>query len=135
MTSLKWGGARLPCGQHSDGDSKVVGVLDFDDVMVGHRVKDLAQAFVYLSTRFTEWQPTTKAVGRALRAGYESVRPLSQAKARWFEILVLWQGLQAIPGENDTTGVGISVVTTRPASPIRRMRQIAVETVNATSHG
>ncbi|WP_129667738.1 phosphotransferase [Phytoactinopolyspora endophytica] len=85
-------------------DSKVVGVLDFDDVVVEHRVKDLAKACVYLGTRFTEWQPTPTAVRQTLRAGYESVRPLSPAEARWFETLVLWQGLQAIPGENDTAG-------------------------------
>lgn len=83
-------------------DSKVIGVLDFDDVVVDHRVNDLAKACVYLSTRFTEWRPTPMAVRQTLRAGYESVRPLGPAEARWFEILVLWQGLQAIPGENDT---------------------------------
>jgi Ser/Thr protein kinase RdoA (MazF antagonist) len=85
-------------------DSSVVGVLDFDDVMVEHRVNDLAKACVYLGTRFTEWRPTPTAVRQTLRAGYESVRPLSPAEARWFEILVLWQGLQAIPGENDPAG-------------------------------
>lgn len=85
-------------------DSKVVGVLDFDDVMVEHRVNDLAKACVYLGTRFTEWRPTPTVVRRTLRAGYESVRPLGAAEARWFEILVLWQGLQAIPGENDPAG-------------------------------
>ncbi len=85
-------------------DSKVVGVLDFDDVMLEHRVNDLAKACVYLGTRFTEWRPTPTAVRQTLRAGYESVRPLSPAEARWFEILVLWQGIQAIPGENDPAG-------------------------------
>jgi Ser/Thr protein kinase RdoA (MazF antagonist) len=85
-------------------DSKVVGVLDFDDVVVGHRVNDLAKASVYLGTRFTDWRPTPAAVRQTLRAGYESVRPLSHAEQRWFEILVLWQGLLAIPGENDTAG-------------------------------
>jgi homoserine kinase type II len=78
-------------------DSKIVGVLDFDDMVVEHRVNDLG-------TRFTRWRPTPIAVRRTLRAGYESVRPLGPAEARWFEILVLWQGLQAIPGENDPAG-------------------------------
>jgi Ser/Thr protein kinase RdoA (MazF antagonist) len=85
-------------------DSKVIGVLDFDDVVIDYRVNDLAKACVYLGTRFTEWRPTPTAVRETLRAGYESVRPLSPAEARWFEILVLWQGLKAIPGENDTFG-------------------------------
>jgi len=85
-------------------DSRVVGVLDFDEVMVEHRVNDLAKACVYLGTRFTQWQPTPVAVRDTLRAGYESVRPLSPAEARCFDILVLWQGLQAIPGRNDPAG-------------------------------
>jgi Ser/Thr protein kinase RdoA (MazF antagonist) len=85
-------------------DSEVIGVLDFDDVVVEHRAHDLAKACVYLGTRFTDWRPTLASVQEMLRAGYESVRPLSAAEARWFEILVLWQGLQAIPGETDTAG-------------------------------
>ena len=85
-------------------DSKVIAVLDFDDVMVEHRVNDLAKASVYLGTRFTEWRPTPTAIRQALRAGYESVRPFGPIEARWFEILALWQGLQAIPGQKDTAG-------------------------------
>ncbi|KRC60861.1 aminoglycoside phosphotransferase [Agromyces sp. Root81] len=84
--------------------SQVVGVLDFDEVVVEHRVSDLAKACVYLGTRFTDWRPTTAEVRRSLRAGYESVRPLTPAEAFWFEILVLWHGVLAIPGENDTAG-------------------------------
>lgn len=85
-------------------DSTVVGVLDLDEVTVKHRVSDLAKASVYLGTRFTAWRPTSAEARRALRAGYESVRPLGRAEARWFEILVLWHGLHAIPGENDPAG-------------------------------
>lgn len=85
-------------------DSAVVGVLDFDDVVVEHPVHDLAKASVYLSTLFTDWPPTSREVRQALRAGYESVRPFSPAEARWFEILVLWQGILAIPGEHDPAG-------------------------------
>ncbi|GAA4715732.1 Ser/Thr protein kinase RdoA involved in Cpx stress response, MazF antagonist [Promicromonospora umidemergens] len=85
-------------------DSTVVGVLDLDEVRVEHRVHDLAKASVYLGTRFTAWQPTSGDVRQALRAGYESVRPLSPAEACWFEILVVWQGLHAIPRGNDPAG-------------------------------
>ena len=85
-------------------NSKVVGVLDLDEARVEHRVHDLAKASVYLGTRFTAWRPTSDAVRQALRAGYESVRPFSTAEARWFEILVVWQGLRAIPGEHDPAG-------------------------------
>ncbi|HEX8497252.1 MAG TPA: phosphotransferase [Actinomycetales bacterium] len=85
-------------------DSRVVGVLDFDDVVVDHRVSDLAKACVYLGTRFTDWRPTPTAVRQTLCAGYESVRPLSRAEARWLEIVVLWHGLMALPGGDDAAG-------------------------------
>ncbi len=84
--------------------SKVTAVLDFDDVVVDHRVNDLAKACTFLGAWFTDWRPTPIAARQALCAGYGSVRPLDPAEERWFEILVLWQGLQAIPGENDTAG-------------------------------
>ncbi|MDJ0394079.1 phosphotransferase [Rhodococcus sp. G-MC3] len=84
-------------------NSQVVGVLDFDDVIVDHRVKDLAKASVYLGTLFTDWRPTPEAARNIFRTGYESVRPLSPAEDSWFEILVLWLGIAAIP-ENDSAG-------------------------------
>ncbi|RQO47083.1 aminoglycoside phosphotransferase [Rhodococcus sp. KBW08] len=85
-------------------NSQTTGVLDFDDVVIDHRVSDLAKACVYLGTLFTDWRPTPIAVRQSLRAGYESVRPLSRSETEWFEILELWHGLMAIPGENDTAG-------------------------------
>jgi len=85
-------------------NSQTTGVLDFDDVVIDHRVSDLAKASVYLGTLFTDWRPTPIAVRQSLRAGYESVRPLSRSETEWFEILELWHGLMAIPGENDTAG-------------------------------
>ncbi|AYJ48008.1 phosphotransferase enzyme family protein [Rhodococcus sp. P1Y] len=84
-------------------DSEVVGVLDFDEVVLGHRVNDLAKACTYLGTLFTDWGPTPSSVQQMLRAGYESVRPLRPEEARWFEPLLLWHGLLAIPCE-DTAG-------------------------------
>jgi len=83
-------------------DSKVVGVLDFDTAMFDHRVHDVAKACVYLSTRFTNWGPTPAAVRQTFRAGYESVRPFGPGESRWLDVLVRWQGIQAIPDENDT---------------------------------
>lgn len=84
--------------------SSIIGVLDFDEVVVGHRVSDLARASVYLGTLFTGWGPTSAEVKRTLRAGYESVRPLGPDEAQWLEILVLWHGLMAIPSAHDTAG-------------------------------
>lgn len=82
----------------------VVAVLDFDEVRVDHPVADLAQANVYLSTLFTDWGPTTPTARRALREGYESVRPLTADEAAWLEILVLWMGLTAVPDGDDPAG-------------------------------
>jgi homoserine kinase type II len=82
----------------------ITAVLDFDEVRVEHRVSDLARAGVYLGTRFTDWRPTSALVKQTLRAGYESVRPLSPAEAQWLEILLLWHGLAAIPKSNDPAG-------------------------------
>jgi Ser/Thr protein kinase RdoA (MazF antagonist) len=81
--------------------SRIVAVLDFDDIMRDHRVNDLAHSCVYLGTLFTNWQPTSDAVRRRLIAGYESVRPLSSGESQWLEILMLWQGLIVIPGTQD----------------------------------
>ncbi|WP_204920400.1 phosphotransferase enzyme family protein [Microlunatus panaciterrae] len=85
-------------------ESKVVGVLDFDEMALDHRVNDLARASVYLSTRFTDWRPTPDSVRRELRAGYESVRPLEPAEDRWFDALLLWHAIRAIPEESDPAG-------------------------------
>jgi Ser/Thr protein kinase RdoA (MazF antagonist) len=82
-------------------ESTVVAVLDFDEVVVDHRVNDLAKASVYLATRFRDWGPTPGAARRALRDGYGSVRPLAPDEASWLEVLVLWQGLMAIPHGGD----------------------------------
>lgn len=79
----------------------VVGVLDLDDVAVGHRVGDLAKACTYLGTLFTGWAPTPRAVQDRLREGYESVRPLSARESSWFEVLLLWHGLVAVPPHDD----------------------------------
>ena len=77
--------------------STIVGVLDFDEVSVRQPVGDLAYASVYLSTLFTDWRPTPVAVRHQLRAGSESVRAHTPAEGRWYDALVLWLAIQAIP--------------------------------------
>ncbi|WP_041289817.1 phosphotransferase [Kribbella flavida] len=85
-------------------DSAVVGILDFDEIARQHPVHDLAKAFVYLSTLFTEWKPTAPGVRRTFLAGYESVRRLSPAEHAWLETLALWVGIQAVPTGDDPAG-------------------------------
>lgn len=90
-------------------DSRVVGVLDLDDAHRAHPVEDLAQASVYLATRFRNWRPTPPEVRRRLLAGYTSVRPLSPVERRWLDLLVLWFGLCAVPGPDDAAGWAAAV--------------------------
>jgi len=85
-------------------DSTIIGVLDFDDVYVDYRLSDLAKASTYLGTRFTSWAPTPVTAQQGLRAGYESIQPLTPAEVAWLEILMLWQGIAAIPNKDDTPG-------------------------------
>lgn len=82
-------------------DSGIAAVLDFDDVRLDHRIADLAQAATYLATRFRGWGPTPLSARAALRAGYETVRPLDPLGSRWFETLTLWMGIAAIPPQDD----------------------------------
>ncbi|WP_394213839.1 phosphotransferase enzyme family protein [Brachybacterium vulturis] len=82
-------------------DSGIAAVLDFDEVRLDHRIADLAQAGTYLATRFRGWGPTPLPARAALRAGYESVRPLDPLGSRWFETLTLWMGIAAIPSQDD----------------------------------
>jgi Ser/Thr protein kinase RdoA (MazF antagonist) len=83
---------------------RVVGVLDLDDAHRAHPVEDLAQASVYLATRFREWRPTPPAVRRDLLAGYSSVRPLTATEHQWLDLLVRWFGLCAVPEPDDGGG-------------------------------
>ncbi|WP_114855903.1 phosphotransferase enzyme family protein [Brachybacterium sp. YJGR34] len=78
-------------------DSRVVAVLDLDEVEPAVRVDDLARASTYLATLFRDWGPTPAAARGALRAGYETVAPLDQEEAAWLEILTLWYGIIAFP--------------------------------------
>lgn len=84
--------------------SEVVAVIDFDAVASGHRVHDLANAFVRLGTHFTHWRPTPPCVRDALLDGYESVRPLTPLEHRWLPVLALWYGITAIPAGDDPAG-------------------------------
>ncbi len=84
--------------------SEIVAVLDFDDVALDYCVSDLANAFVLLGTRFTNWQPTPAKVRDALLAGYQSVRPLTRLEHQWLHALPLLRGIQATPPGDDPAG-------------------------------
>lgn len=79
-------------------DGEVAAVLDLDEVRTDHRVAELAQTSVLLGTLFRDWRPAPVPARRALREGYETVRPLESAEREWLEALTLWIGLASIPG-------------------------------------
>lgn len=85
-------------------DSEVIAVLDFDEVALDYCVSDVANAFVLLGTRFTNWQPTTAGVRDAFLDGYQSVRRLTRLEHKWLHALVLLRGIQAIPPGDDPAG-------------------------------
>jgi homoserine kinase type II len=84
--------------------SEIIAVLDFDEVALDYCVSDLANAFVLLGTRFTNWQPTPARVRDALLNGYESVRSLTRLEHQWLHALALLRGIQAIPPGDDPAG-------------------------------
>ncbi|UVI35116.1 phosphotransferase [Brevibacterium spongiae] len=82
----------------------VTAILDFDEMTVDHRIRDLAQASVYLGTLFHDWAPTERAAQIALCEGYESVRPLGLAESVWFPIILLWQSIAAVGAQGGAPG-------------------------------
>jgi homoserine kinase type II len=92
---------------------EVVALLDFDETSVRYRADDLASACTYLGTLFTGWAPTPQAAQRALVEGYESVRRLSDDERAWLDALVLWHGIMAVPGPDDTAGWAAAVTWSR----------------------
>jgi Ser/Thr protein kinase RdoA (MazF antagonist) len=84
--------------------SEILAVIDFDEVAWDYCINDLANAFVLLGTRFTNWQPTPVSVRDILLEGYQSVRPLTRLEHQWLQALVLWRGINAIPVGDDRAG-------------------------------
>ncbi|MCJ1715520.1 phosphotransferase [Curtobacterium sp. VKM Ac-2922] len=97
-------------------DGRVVGLVDFEDLRVDHRVVELARAAVLLGTRFHDWAPVGADVQAAFRQAYESVSPLSSVEAAWWDVLVLWTSLAFVPPGDDPTGWGAAA-----AEQVRRL--------------
>lgn len=81
--------------------SRIVALLDFEDVTLDHCVVDLAHSAVLLGTKFHKWAPVSSDTHTELVADYQSVRPLSATETAWLPVLILWSTLCMIPGEND----------------------------------
>lgn len=87
---------------------RVTGVLDFEEARWDHAVVELARQAVLLGTQYHDWGPVPASTREQLRAGYESIRPLTTAEASWWRPLVLWSTLLLTPTEDDPTGWGRS---------------------------
>lgn len=77
---------------------QVAALLDYDSMMLGHRVHDLAAGAVKLATRFRSWDPPPPGARKHLLAGYRSVALLTAAEEQWFEAGVACGGTRPDPG-------------------------------------
>lgn len=79
-------------------------VLDFEQAGFEPRIVELARSAVLLGTRFHDWGPVSPAVSAEFRAGYESVRPLTDAEAAWWRPLRRWHSWAMVSPGADPTG-------------------------------
>lgn len=88
---------------------QVTALLDYDSMVLGQRVHDLAAGAVKLATRFRSWDPPPPGAREHLLAGYRSVAQLTPAEEQWFEAGVLAAGLGQIPTGADPAGWAAAV--------------------------
>ncbi|TDE89925.1 aminoglycoside phosphotransferase [Occultella glacieicola] len=88
---------------------RVAVILDFDEMMVDHRVYDVARAVVNLATRFRTWRPTTPATRESFLAGYRTIAPFTEREEGWLEAFTLWFGLGSVPAGDDPDGWAAAV--------------------------
>jgi homoserine kinase type II len=91
--------------------SKIVAVIDFEEARVDHCIDEIARSAVMLGTRFRDWGPVSAEVRATFLSGYQSVRRLTPAEERWWDVLVLWYALALVPPGDDPTGWGPSVLS------------------------
>lgn len=91
--------------------AEVAAVIDFEEARLEHRVVELARSAVMLGTRFRNWGPVSAEVRAGFLAGYRSVRRPIPAEVGWWDILLLWRVLAAMPPGDDPTGWGPSALS------------------------
>ncbi|WIB16508.1 phosphotransferase [Curtobacterium sp. MCPF17_050] len=84
----------------------VVGVLDFEELRLDHRIGELARSAVMLGTLFRDWEPVSESVRQQFLDGYQSVRALTEEELHWWPVLVLWYSLALVPPGDDPDGWG-----------------------------
>ncbi|WIB11376.1 phosphotransferase enzyme family protein [Curtobacterium sp. MCPF17_052] len=88
----------------------VVGVLDFEELRLDHRIVELARSAVMLGTLFRDWGPVPVSVRQQFLDGYQTVRALTDEELHWWPVLVLWYSLALVPPGDDPTGWGRAAV-------------------------
>ncbi|SDS31312.1 phosphotransferase enzyme family protein [Microlunatus soli] len=71
-------------------DTRISGVLDFEEARLDPAVVDLAHAVCLLGTWYHDWQPITPQRQRLLIDSYTDRRPLSETEDRWLQALIGW---------------------------------------------
>ncbi len=117
---LKQASANLPSVQIVQGDyraanilcvgSAVVGVLDFEELRLDHRIVELARSAVMLGTLFRDWGPVSASVRQQFLDGYQTVQALTDAERQWWPVLVLWYSLALVPPGDDPMGWGQAAI-------------------------
>ncbi|TCK61358.1 phosphotransferase [Curtobacterium sp. PhB136] len=90
--------------------SEVVGVLDFEELRLDHRVGEIARSAVLLGTLFRDGGPVPASVRQQFLDGYQAVQPLTDEELRWWPVLVLWYSLALVPSGDDPNGWGRAAV-------------------------
>jgi len=90
--------------------SAVVGVLDFEELRLDHRIVEVARSAVMLGTLFRDWGPVSASVRQQFVDGYQTVEALTAAELQWWPVLVLWYSLALVPSGDDPTGWGRAAI-------------------------
>lgn len=88
----------------------VVGILDFEELRLDHRIVELARSAVMLGTLFRDWGPVPLSVRQQFLDGYQTVHALTDEELRWWPVLVLWYSLALVPPGEDPHGWGPAAV-------------------------
>ncbi len=70
-------------------DNDIAAVLDFEQIVRGYRVSDLANSATLLATHFHNWGPLTAEALDAFLTAYEKRRPLTEKERAWVILLTL----------------------------------------------
>ncbi|WP_181436551.1 MULTISPECIES: phosphotransferase [unclassified Curtobacterium] len=86
--------------------TEVVGVLDFEELRLDHRIVELARSAVMLGTLFRDWGPVSVSVREHFLDGYQAVQTLTDEELRWWPVLVCWYSMAVVPPGDDPNGWG-----------------------------